>query len=120
MFQNFHSICASSCIIIQCIRCQLIICHLFKEINSCPKSSNLADYDGGSYDGTSKRALTDAIKAESIGSTVEEVHCSGEKIRCLSSSSVRDGRVPSVSEGAEQGNSSISIIQNISVISFYA
>ncbi|EJD73905.1 hypothetical protein LOAG_18707 [Loa loa] len=66
------------------------------KINSCPRSSNLTDYDG-EYDGASRKASTDVIKAESIGSAAD-LHRSGEK----TSSSVRDGRTLSISEGAEQ------------------
>lgn len=74
------------------------------QINSCPRSKNVVDHDRGSYDGASKKATTDAIKTETIGSVADEVHRSGDKIRRLSSGSMRDGRPPSVSKGVEQGN----------------
>ncbi|VDN90986.1 unnamed protein product [Brugia pahangi] len=71
------------------------------QINSYPRSSNLTYYDDGSYDGARKKALTEVIKAENTGSAAEEVH-SGEKTRRPSNCSMRDGRVPSISEGPEQ------------------
>ncbi|KAL3986008.1 hypothetical protein ACH3XW_41010 [Acanthocheilonema viteae] len=71
------------------------------QINSCPISSSLTNYDGESYDGAGKKPLTDVIKAENTGSAVEE-HRSGEKTRRLSNSSVKDGSAPSISEGTEQ------------------
>ncbi|CAG9540512.1 unnamed protein product [Cercopithifilaria johnstoni] len=71
------------------------------QINSCPRSSNLANCDDGFYDGAGKKPLIDAIKAEGTGSTVE-VHRSGEKTRRHSNSSMRDGNAPSLSEGIEQ------------------
>uniref|UniRef100_A0AAF5PT77 Bm4368 n=2 Tax=Wuchereria bancrofti TaxID=6293 RepID=A0AAF5PT77_WUCBA len=72
------------------------------QINSYPRSSNLTHYDDGSYDGGRKKASTDVIKVESTGNAAEEVHHSGEKTRRPSNCSMRDGRVPSISEGPEQ------------------